>query len=114
MNRTQLVKYIKPLREFIRLVRIISLVGVVFTMILYGLALNSYFNHQLLWAMLFASVAFVFFHFLRRYVISITSYLFRQLGEHDEVVDFIEQQLAGKEQRAFFILLDKALATIEK
>jgi hypothetical protein len=114
MNRKQLLKYDEPLHAFMRMVRIVTFMGIILSMVLYGLALNSYFNHALYWAVLFASVGFVFFHFLRRYVVSITCYVFRRLGEHDEVVNFIEQSLDGKEQRAFFLLLDKALATIKK
>ena len=115
MNRQQLVKYTKPLHEFIRLVKVIIFVGVVLSMILYGLAINSYFNHVMYEAVLFATLAFASFHGLRRYVISIASHLFRYLGKngkHDEVMDFIEQQLEGKQQRDFFVLLDKAMATI--
>jgi len=114
MNRNNLLKYEKPLHEFIRMVKMVTSIGVVLSLILYGLAFNSYFNHALYWAVIFASTAFVSFHFFRRYVISITCYLFRRLGDYDEVIHFIEQSLAGKEQRAFFLFLDKALAAVEK
>lgn len=114
MNRQQLVKYTKPLCAFIHLVKLITFVGVTVTLILYGLAINSYFNHEMYGAVLFASIAFISFHWLRRYVVSIASYLFRRLGENNEVMDFVEQQLEGKQQRDFFTLLDKAMAAIEK
>jgi len=114
MNRQQLVKYTQPLYAFIRMVKLITMMGVVFTLVFYGLAINSYFNHEMYRAVLFASIAFIAFHGLRRYVVSIAVYLFRQLGGHDEVMDFIEQQLEGKQQRDFFILLNKAMVTIEK
>ncbi len=114
MNREQLVKYEEPLYAFIRLVKLITFMGVVFALIFYGLAINSYFNHEMYRAILFASIAFIAFYWLRRYVVSIASYLFRRLEGNDEVMDFIEQQLEGKQQRDFFILLDKAMIAIKK
>jgi hypothetical protein len=114
MNRQQLVKHAQPLYAFIRLVKLITFTGVIFSLIFYGLAVNSYFNHEMYRAVLFASIAFVSFHWLRRYVVSIASYLFRCLGENNEVMGFIDQQLEGKQQRDFFILLDKAMMAIKK
>ncbi len=114
MNRQQLVKYAQPLYAFIHLVKLISFTGVIFALIFYGLAINSYFNHEMYRAVLFASIAFISFHWLKRYVVSITSYLFRRLEGNDEVMDFIDQQLEGKQQRDFFILLDKAMVAIKK
>ncbi|HHL19006.1 MAG TPA: hypothetical protein ENJ33_04660 [Thiothrix sp.] len=114
MNRQQLVKYAQPLCAFIRLVKLITSIGVVFALIFYGLAINSYFNHEMYQAVFFASIAFISFHWLRRYVVSIASYLFRRVEGNDEVMDFIDQQLEGKQQRDFFIFLDKAMMAIKK
>lgn len=114
MKRQQLVKYEQSLYTFIRLIKLITFIGVVFALIFYGLAINSYFNHEMYLAVLFASIGFIAFHWLRRYVVSIASYLFRRLEGNDEVMDFVEEQLEGKQQRDFFILLDKAMIAIKK
>lgn len=114
MTREQLLKYEQSLHKFMRMVKGITTTGAVLSMILYGLALNSYFNHQLYSAVILATIAFIAFHLLRRYVVSITCYIFRRLGDYHEMLDFIEQSLADKEQRTFFLLLEKALTTIQK
>lgn len=114
MTREQLLKHEESLHKFMRMVKLITTAGAVLAMILYGLAFHSYFNHQLYSAAILATTAFILFHFLRRYVISITCYIFRRLGKYHEMIDFIEQSLAGKEQRTFFLLLEKALTTIQK
>ena len=84
----------------------------VISLILYAVAINSYFNHESLQAILFASLAFVLFHILRRYVVSIAKLFFKVRGGHDEMLQFIEEELNGRSQRDFFELIEKAMVVI--
>ena len=114
MNKKQLLKHEKELNVFIRLVKVITITTLIMSLILYGISINSYFKHEFLQAVLLASLAFSIFHILRRYVVSIAKYFLKVRGGHDEMLQFIEEEMLGKSQRDFFELINKAMQVIKR
>ena len=114
MKRAEIIQYKEQLNIFLHKLRVIIGMSIFISVCMFLISIIFLYNKMLVGSMLMATLAYITFHLLRKYSVSMAKKWVRVGGGQEEMLYFLDKEMNGTTPRDFFCLLERALKVIDE